>query len=194
MILQDGAALTDLILGLNKFPFVFVRILGQVGGIATRGDLHDPPVRMWLFGMITALEIRILNLIRERFPNGGWEAYLSPARVGKAYELQSERQRRGQTASLVECLQFADKAQIAVRDEALRAALGVQSRRRGDQVIKNLGQLRNNLAHSQDIALLDWETIVEISQNLVRFMERGIGRNITLNSGDIERPKDGEDD
>lgn len=193
LILSDGAPLTELILALNKFPFVFIRILGQVGGITTRGDLHDPPVRMWLFGMITAFEIRLLNLIKERFPDGGWEEYLSPARVGKAYELQSERHRRGQTVGLMECLQFADKAQIAVRDEALRTVLGIESRRRGDQVIKNLGQLRNNLAHSQDIALLDWETIVELSQNLERFMERGIGRNISMNSGDIERPKDEHD-
>ena len=74
---------------------------------------------MWLFGMITVLEMRFLHLIDANFSDESWARYLSPARLEKARQLQAERQRRGQDARLLDCLQFSDKAQIVVRDRVL---------------------------------------------------------------------------
>ena len=75
----------------------------------------------------------------------------------------------------MDCLQFSDKAQIIVRDTELRQQIGFVSRRRGEEVIKNLEKLRNNLAHAQDIVSLDWETIVGISENLETVIRIGSG-------------------
>ena len=94
-------------------------------------------------------------------------------RLEKALALQTERQRRNQDPRLLDCLQFSDKAQIVVRNEALCDQIGFASRRRGDEVIKNLEKLRNNLAHTQDIVSLDWETIVTISENLEIVIQLG---------------------
>ena len=80
-------------------------------------------MRMWLFGMITVLEMRFLHLI-EAISATNWARYISPARREKALQLQIERQRRRQDARLLDCLQFSDKAQIVVRDETLRSAGG----------------------------------------------------------------------
>jgi len=110
--------------------------------------------------------MRFLDLIELRFQDEGWQKYLSNQRLEKALTLQAERQRRNQDPRLLDCLQFSDKAQIVVRDEVLRNQIGFTSRRRGDEVIKNLEKLRNNLAHAQDIVALDWETIVALSENL----------------------------
>lgn len=165
-VLPGNAPLTDLVLALNQVPFLFVNLLGEVGGIVTRADLQDPPVRMWLFGLITLIEMRFLDLIELRFQDDGWQKYLSNRRLEKALALQVERQRRKQDPRLLDCLQFSDKAQILVRDETLRNQIGFTSRRRGDEAIKNLEKLRNNLAHAQDIVTLDWETIVALSENL----------------------------
>jgi hypothetical protein len=121
---------------------------------------------MWLFGLITLIEMRFLDLIELRFQDEGWQKYLSNQRLEKAVALQVERQRRNQDPRLLDCLQFSDKAQILVRDETLRSQIGFASRRRGDETIKNLEKLRNNLAHAQDIVTLDWETIVGLSENL----------------------------
>ncbi len=93
--------------------------------------------------------------------------------LDKAVQLQQERLRRNQHASLLDCLQFSDKAQIIVRDESLRRQVGFASRHRGEEVIKILERLRNNLAHSQDIVALDWETIVQMSENLDRLINIG---------------------
>jgi hypothetical protein len=174
-IISDSATLTEVVLKLDQYPRLFVRSLGMVAGVVTRLDLQDPPVRMWLFGMITVLEMRFLYLIENRFEDESWAHYISPARLDKARQLQAERRRRGQDARLLSCLQFSDKAQIVLRDETLRSQAGIASRHRGDEVIKNLERLRNNLAHTQDIVVFDWQTIVGIVENLERLMAFGAG-------------------
>ena len=148
----------------------FVRILGEVGGLVTRTDLQDPPVRMWLFGLLTAIEMRFQTLIQQRFTDESWMQYVSPARVEKAKLLLEERQRRNQNPTLIDCLQFSDKLQIIARDERLRDQVGFVSRRRADAAGKVLEALRNNLAHSQDIIASDWDTIFAMAENLDRLL------------------------
>jgi hypothetical protein len=170
-ILSGNAHLSELVVALDQVPYFFVNFLGEISGIVTRADLDDPPVRMWLFGLITLIEMRFLTLIKRRFPDDGWQQYLSNNRLEKAAELQQERQRRKQDPQLLECLQFSDKAQIVIRDEQLRKQIGFQYRRQAEQAIKNLEKLRNNLAHAQDIVSLDWRTIVNLSENLEAVIE-----------------------
>jgi hypothetical protein len=126
---------------------------------------------MWLFGLITLIEMRFITLIEHHFEGDDWVKYLSDNRVAKAADLQQERQRRGQEPRLLDCLQFSDKAQIVIRDQVLREQVGFQSRRQAEQAIKNLERLRNNLAHAQDIVSLDWLTIVNLSENLEAVIE-----------------------
>ncbi len=172
VVIPDSAAVVEMIKTLHDCPWALVKVLGQVGGIVTRADLQDPPVRMWLFGLITAMEMRFLKLIERHFADESWMQYLSEARVAKAREMQAERQRRNQDPTLLDCLQFSDKGQIVARAEELRAAAGFVSRRRADEAIKRLEALRNNLAHAQAIVDLDWDTIVLIAENLERVMGR----------------------
>lgn len=174
-VLPGNAHLTELVLRLDLTPILFVEYLGEIGGFVTRADLQDPPVRMWLFGLITLIEMRFLTLIERRFQDEGWQKYLSDSRLDKALSLQAERQRRNQGPHLLDCTQFSDKAQIVVRDEVLRKQIGFASRRRGDEVIKNLEKLRNNIAHAQDIVSLDWQTIVTLSENLETVIQISTG-------------------
>lgn len=173
VILDDSAPLAEVVSALKHNECVFLRWLGEVNGVITREDLQDPPFRMWLFGLITMIEMRFNSLIEQRFDDEGWMQYVSPARVEKARELLTERRRRGQNPSLLDCLQFADKAQIVVRDETLRKRVGFASRRRGDEVIAGIERLRNNLAHAQDIVSFDWEIIVALAGNLDRLIALG---------------------
>ena len=170
LVLGDNTPIIEAIRGLQDQPVAFVRILGEVGGLVTRTDLQDPPVRMWLFGLLTAIEMRFQTLIQQRFMDESWMQYVSPARVEKAKLLLEERQRRNQDPTLIDCLQFSDKMQIIARDERLRDQVGLVSRRRADTVGKVLEALRNNLAHSQDIIASDWDTIFAMADNLERLI------------------------
>ena len=46
----------------------------QVGAIVTRADLQKAPVRLFLFGMITLIEMHFLRIIRDRFEDDSWKS------------------------------------------------------------------------------------------------------------------------
>jgi hypothetical protein len=164
-VISDDAPLADVVLGLHRSPRLFVQILGIVGGIITNDDLQKPPVRMWLFGMITLIEMRMSYLV-ERLCEGDWRQFLSDNRLQKAETLLEERRRRNQSLRLVDCLQFSDKGQIIARNEAIRSLTRFTSRRQVEQTCRAMESLRNNLAHSQDILSSDWDTIVMFSADI----------------------------
>lgn len=164
----DSTPLPDVVLRLSDTPHLFVRVLGAVGGLITRHDLEKPPVRMWLFGMITLLEMRTTRLIEIHFPHDSWRASLPTSRIEKAEQLREERKRRGQSVALIDCLQITDKGQIIAKNADLRNLTRFESRRQVEQAMKMLESLRNNLAHSQDIISCDWEIIVGLSRDLDR--------------------------
>lgn len=170
-IVKDLLPLSDLVLRFEDQRRLFVSMLGQVGGIVSRTDLQKPPVRMWLFGMITLIEMRLNRLITQQYPDGAWCQYLSAGRVEKAEELLSERRRRSQDLDLIDCLQLSDKFQIIAKSKPLREGSRFESRRQLESAAKMLEKLRNNLAHSQDIISSDWETIVGLSQRLDKLID-----------------------
>jgi hypothetical protein len=153
---------------LSGAPHVFVKTLGAVGGIITSADIQKPAVRMWLFGIVTLIEMRCAELIESMCPENQWKQYLSEGRLQKAESLLAERQRRSQSVRLFDCLQFADKGQIIARHEALRSATIFTSRRQVEDAVAKLEQLRNNLAHAQDIPDSDWDTILRLCAFITR--------------------------
>jgi hypothetical protein len=166
IVVPDSTNLPMAVILLSETPRIFITTFGRVGGICTRSDLQKPPVRMWLFGMVTIIEMGLMQAIESDLPDQAWRRYVSDARLEKADALLAERQRRNQDLNLLDCLQFSDKGQIVLRDEGLRKKFGFESRRKGEETIKRLEALRNNLAHSQDIVNADWETIVSLTENM----------------------------
>jgi len=168
MIVSESSTFADVVLKLADSAMLFVRSMGAIGGIVTRSDLQKPPVRMWLFGMITLLEMRTTRLIQLKCPGDSWKQYMSEGRLQKAVALLEERRRRNQNLELIDCLQISDKGQIIARNEEIRRLTMFQSRRQVEQTLQMLESLRNNLAHSQDIIACDWETIVGLCKDMER--------------------------
>jgi hypothetical protein len=163
-ILRDADPLLAVLTGLKDASFLFVNTLGAVGGIVTRADMQKPPVRMWLFGIVTLVEMRFAELLEDHCPGDSWKQYLSEGRLQKAQALLDERSRRNQQLRLVDCLQFSDKGQIIARNEDVRKLTVFASRRQAEDATKQLEQLRNNLAHAQDILTSDWDTIIRLCE------------------------------
>lgn len=170
-VLHGEASLSEVIRILTRYDFCFVTAMGDVAGVITRGDTQQPVVRMWLFGIITLIELELLERIKTLWPDGGWTRLVSPGRLDKAQTLLEERRRRGQHVDLADCLQLSDKAQILMDDEQQRAALGLQTKGAAKRVMKDLESLRNNLAHAQDIVTHDWPQIARLAQRI----EEGLG-------------------
>lgn len=170
-VLPDTAGLSQALPALDAHGRVFVKALGRVAGIATRTDMEKPPVRMWLFGMITILEMNFHRAIVRLFPDDTWTGRISEGRLEKAITLREERIRRGTDCDLLDCLQLTDKVTILLRDEAARKVMGFASMREGLEALKGLERLRNHLAHSQDIVQHSWPEIVALGENVDTLIE-----------------------
>lgn len=162
-LVSGSASLSETIRSLHVNGRCFVTVLDRVGAIVTVRDLEKPAVRMWLFGMITVLEMVITRRIRAAFPGDAWSSYMSPERLSLASALRDERLRRGQTPDLLDCVQFADKATIFLKEPGLMDAWRFRSQREAKKVFKDLQSLRNNLAHTQEFIATDWDIVVRLS-------------------------------
>jgi hypothetical protein len=168
-VVRDDASLQAIIAGLHVYSHLFVRSCGQIAGVVCREDVQKPPMRMWLFGLVTISELRVTEWIESLCPDDSWRRYLSEGRLHKAEELQKERRRRGQTPTLLDCLQLADKGRIVGRDARLRELTRFDSQRKVEEFVQAFQDLRNNLAHAQDISG-DWQAIYDLACNLHRIV------------------------
>ncbi len=164
--ISADSSLVDVIHILTLQRYGFITILGEVAGYFCRNDINKPVVRMWLFGIITFIEMEVLKTIIEHFPDGSWKPAITDDRLELALNLQNERERRGQQCELLDCLQFPDKIKILISKKETLESLGFDSRRNAKKVIKEIESLRNNLSHAQDIVTYDWAQIVRITQRL----------------------------
>lgn len=170
-LLDDRSPMLKALDLLSSSPQVFVVVMGEVWGIITKGDLQKAPVRMWLFGMLSLLEMQFLRLIRAVYPEDEWKGLISEDRLTKAKALLQERQQRNEAIDLADCLQFADKRTIMLKNDSLRHALGFSSKREGKRVLKDLEHLRDELAHAQDFISGRWPELVDLAQEAEQRLE-----------------------
>jgi hypothetical protein len=171
-VVTDGAPLQEVIhsLGLNRR--CFVTVLDHAAAIVTLEDLEKPPVRMFLFGMITIVEMLIARHVDSAFPGDAWATHVALGRLAKARAIMAERQRRGHACRLIDCLQFSDKGELALKIEGVGARLAPSmSGKEAKRALKELEQLRNNLAHGQPIISSGFDRIVRFSTRLDELLE-----------------------
>jgi hypothetical protein len=181
-LLPDGTPLLTTLKSLRDAPQKFVVILDHVSGIVTRGDMQKAPVRMWLFGLITLIEMQLLRVIRERYPDGSWKNLLKPTRLEAASNLYALRQQRKEAIDLADCLQFCDKREIILATPDLVTSMEIDPKGRRASCLKKLEQVRDRLAHSQDIVSGLWPDLVELAneaEEILRQCEELIGKENT---------------
>lgn len=168
-ILADDASFSEVILALNKHDYCFVRLLDTIMGVIIKEDIQHPYMRMWLFGVITMLEMETTPSIERLWPNDSWKPLVSSSRLAKAESMLEERMRRNQKSTLLACLQFSDKLQILIENEEVYQIFGFPSKKAARKTCKDLESLRNNLAHSQDIVTHDFSQIAKIARRIESF-------------------------
>jgi len=168
-VITADATFSDVVHVLTRHDFCFVTMLGEVVGVICRDDINKPMVRMWLFGLITMMEMLLVQMIDKAYPDESWQSAITPERLQKARAMQVERQRRNQHCSLIDCLQMSDKARIAIEHPRLLESFGFDSKRTAKRVVKSLESLRNNLSHAQDIVTHDWAQIARMAQRMQEY-------------------------
>ncbi len=187
-LLPAEAGLPGVLEALDEHQLCFIQTLGTVDGWISRIQVQKPAARMWLFGVVTMVEMNLGLWIEETYPGDSWQEQLSEGRLEHAREIQQERRRRGQEARLLDCLQFGDKTAVLIREPEVVRQLGFTSQRTAKRFAKELQSLRNNLAHSQDIITYDWPAIARLSRRLERLVRTSeLGRAARPPSGSPQR-------
>jgi len=96
LLVDDWSPMLTVLELLASFLQVFVVVMGDVSGIIIKGDLQKAPVRMWLFGVLSLLEMQFLRLIRAMYPQDTWQEIISATRLAKAEQLLQEGKRRNE--------------------------------------------------------------------------------------------------
>ncbi len=171
-LVTEGTPLIDVFRSLRIRPWVLVAVLREPVGIVTRGDLQKIPVRMWVFGLISLVEMQFLRLIRDHYQEVQWKQMLKPDRLAKAERLLRERKRGNEAIDLADCLQFCDKRDIVLSLDQLRVDLGLESKSSGTSFLTKLERMRDNLAHAQDIMTRRWPEIVDLAERAEMLLEK----------------------
>jgi hypothetical protein len=174
-LISDATPLSEVMKNLKTRDFTFVLIGSEVRGIVARADLNKPPVRIYLFTLISLLEMHLSFWISQEYPDESWHKELGEERVSKAKGIQKERQSQKLEQTLLECIQFCDKRDLITSREKLRTKLNMGSKGAANRSLRRAELLRNELAHSQQdlthgssweslISLIEWiETVVDRS-------------------------------
>jgi hypothetical protein len=165
-VLSGESTIADLIQVLTRHAYCFITVLDGVAGVIVRDDFNKPAARMWLFGIVTIVEMYLTQTIKEMHGADGWQGCLTKSRLEKASSLYNERRRRNQNVDLIDCLQLSDKIQVLLQDSDFMRSLGFESVRAAKKTAREMESLRNNLAHTQDIVIHDWAQIARLSRRI----------------------------
>lgn len=165
-IISHSACLEDRFLDIYNRGQMFVLNGDGIRGIVTAADLQKIPIRIMIFGIISLLEMSLIEWISIRYPQDEWKDLISPERLDKAWKLYEERKRVNQEISLVVCLQLCDKTTILLKsDENIYSQIGFTSNGKAKDVFKKIQNLRDYLAHSQDLTeKMEWPEIAYLLQ------------------------------
>ncbi len=165
-LVSDAAPLIDAFRMLRERPRVYVIYLDKIGGLVTKGDLQKAPVRMWLFGLTSLLEMQLLRLIRGCHPSESWKEFLSQSLLDDAHKIFEERKAKNEEIDVADCLQFCDKRDILKGSDELTKLAGIESKKSVERLLRKAEILRNNLAHAQDIITGRWPEIADLAQEM----------------------------
>jgi hypothetical protein len=173
-LISDATPLGDLLTVLHAKERVFVLVGLEVKGIVTRADLNKPPVRVYLFGLLSLLEMHMRFWVRASYPQDSWQEKLKEERVGAAAKLQAYRRGRNEEITLLDCLQFCDLRELVVARDDLREMLGLDSKKKANGLLHDAEQVRNGLARSQ-VDLVQgssWQDVIEVVEKVETLVHR----------------------
>jgi hypothetical protein len=170
-VISDSTPLASLLSILQSKDFLFVNHGARVVGIITKADLNKPPVRVYVFGMLSLFEMHLNSWIRHYYPENIWQAEIKNERLNKALEIYELRRRNNQDLTLLDCLQLADKRDLLAKSQVFRERFKF-TKKYFESFVKDVEKIRNEVAHSQDsiIACLPWDKFVGVLEHVDIFL------------------------
>lgn len=151
-LIGADASILAFIRDADHHPFRLVVSGNEISGLVTVSDLQRLPVRGALFAMVTQLEMTMAEVIRRGFAEPAeWITELSPERAGKMRQTIEAARTEDTLVDPLLFTQFGDKVSLINRCWPFPKG-GASSKTRFQKEMKDIQQLRDNLAHANDYA------------------------------------------
>ncbi|WP_078544765.1 hypothetical protein [Litchfieldia alkalitelluris] len=175
-LISDSTSLIELLDILKDRKYLFILEKNKVSKIITIADLHKQPIRMLAFSLISLLEMLLITLIRETYPNESWKDHLSSGRIAKAEEMLSKRIQKNEALTLLDNTQLSDKGTIVYKSPDLYRKLGFESTTKCKEFFNHIETLRNNTAHAQEEIYHDHQELIDIILQVNMVLDRNANR------------------
>lgn len=171
LLISDSTPLAEIFYVLSNKDFAFVVYGNQITGIITKADINKPPVRIYIFGAISLLEMHLNLWINHFFPNERWKNDVPENRMKIADDIYNKRKGNNQELTLLECLQLCDKRELLLNTEDFLAMFKF-TKKKFKSLVGRAEVIRNELAHSQNsiVANMDWNKFVNTIQTTEKFL------------------------
>ncbi|MCR3906994.1 MAG: hypothetical protein NUK62_08235 [Tenericutes bacterium] len=170
-LIDESLPLIQVFATLSNSPRKFVTRNSEVIGIVTRGDLQKAPVRMWLFGLISLLEMHLLRIIRHYFEGDTWQVNLKEKRIKEAKKICSMRKERNEELDLADCLQFCDKSHLIFEIQVVKELMEEKWGKSAKKRLRSVQSLRDKLFHAQDlVAGKTWLEVIDLVKTIECFL------------------------
>lgn len=175
-LITDSTPLLNILPILKKKERIFVLYGNQVRGIITRSDLQKITVRMFLFGLISLLELNITKIIRDEYPDDLWKDLINEKRLIEAEKLLDAQKLKSENISLLDCLQLTDKTMIFRKSENIIERIGC-SKSKLKSIFGYSTNLRNTIAHSKNLIDLHSSDIIDLAIDIDYLLEKMANMN-----------------
>ena len=171
LLISDSTPIADILIVLDTNDFAFVISGNQVTGIITKADINKPPVRIYIFGVISLFEMHLNLWITQFFQDNSWKSQIPEERIRIANNIYEQRKGNNQELTLLECLQLCDKRDLLLNSEGFLNAFGF-SKNSFKTLSSRAERIRNELAHSQNsiIANMDWNKFIDTISKTESFL------------------------
>lgn len=166
-VVADTTPLTRVLADLKSRERVFVLSGDSLDGIITRADLQKHPVRIMMFAELSLLEMHMEFWVRRFYGSDELRSVLREGSIRAAQQRLQKRKVLNLDIDLVACLTFADKKKIVLKDEKIGGKLGVPSQNKVKDTLDDAKELRDRLAHAQDLVSgSTWEDTIETIEGI----------------------------
>ena len=179
-LISDSTPIAKILEVLSKKEYLFVIYGNEITGIITIADINKPPVRIYIFGIISLLEMHLNLWINHYYPNESWIKNIIKRRIEEAQKIYEKRKGDNLDLSLLECIQLCDKRDLLNKNRNFRECFKF-SKKQFDKFIKRAERIRNELAHSQNsiTSNMSWEkfvTTISLAENYLLISDNEVER------------------
>lgn len=174
-VVSDSTPIANLVELLSNRAYLFVNHGDKIEGIVTRADINKPLVRLYLFGLITILEMELNTIIEYYFPNNTWLNKLTDNRAKSTNQRYQEKISKREDLSLIECAQLCDKKDILLKSPVFLELFEI-SKSKFKQFMEKAQDIRDALAHSNSSITSEfkWDKFAECVLMLESFLSKSV--------------------